>query len=89
MVAFDCGCYSTTMAESFYYLNVAPQVPALNRGNWKRLENYTRKLVKDYDSILARFGSLMYEKRCIGWVAIQDYCWKIVYVKISNRIFQE
>jgi len=35
MDAYDCGCDSIAMAESFYYSNVAPQVPTLNRGNWK------------------------------------------------------
>jgi endonuclease G, mitochondrial len=43
MDAFDCGCDSTAMAESFYYSNVAPQLPSLNRGIWKKLEEYTRK----------------------------------------------
>ena len=38
MDAFDCGCDSTALAESFYYSNVAPQLPSLNRGNWKNLE---------------------------------------------------
>jgi endonuclease G, mitochondrial len=35
--ANDCGCDSTAMAESFYYSNIAPQMPVLNRGVWKRL----------------------------------------------------
>jgi endonuclease G, mitochondrial len=50
--AYDCGCDSTAMVESFYYSNAAPQSPALNRGIWKRLEEFTRKLAKEYDSIL-------------------------------------
>jgi hypothetical protein len=37
--AFDCGCDSTAMAESFYYSNVVPQLPTLNRGGWKSLRN--------------------------------------------------
>ena len=47
MDAFDCGYDSIAMAESFYYSNVAPQLPSLNRGSWKRLEEYTRKLGKN------------------------------------------
>ena len=52
MDAFDCGCDSVDMEESFYYSNVAPQSPALNRGIWKKLEEYTRKLANEYDSVL-------------------------------------
>jgi endonuclease G, mitochondrial len=81
MDAYDCGCDSAAMAESFYYSNVAPQVPALNRGNWKRLEDYTRKLVKDYDSVLVWCGSVSFSNRYIGRVAIPDYCWKFIYTK--------
>jgi endonuclease G len=52
MDAFNRGCDSADMAESFYYSNVAPQSPALNRGIWKKLEEYTRKLANEYDSVL-------------------------------------
>ena len=84
MDAYDCGCDSTAMAESFYYSNVAPQLQALNRGSWKRLEDYTRKLVKDYDSVLVWCGSITLENSHIGRVAVPDYCWKIVYIKKSG-----
>ena len=85
MDAFDCGFDSTAMAESFYYSNVAPQIPALNRGNWKRLEDYTRKLVKDYDSVLVWCGSVTIEFNHIGRVTVPDYCWKVLYIKKINR----
>jgi endonuclease G len=52
MDAYDCGCDSSAMGENFYYSNVAPQLPTLNRGSWKRLEGYTRMLAKEYDSVL-------------------------------------
>ena len=81
MDAYDCGCDSTAMVESFYYSNVSPQLPSLNRGNWKKLEDYTRKLAKEYDSVLVWCGSVTIEDRFIGRVAIPDYCWKIIYVK--------
>jgi endonuclease G len=81
MDAFDCGCDSTAMVESFYYSNVAPQVPTLNRGNWKRLEDYTRKLVKVYDSVLVWCGSVTIEFKHIGRVTIPDYCWKVIYIR--------
>jgi DNA/RNA endonuclease G (NUC1) len=65
MDAYDCGCDSTAMAESFYYSNIALQLPALNRGNWKKLEGYTRKLVKEYDSILVWCGSVSFSDRYV------------------------
>jgi len=81
MDAYDCGCDSIAMAESFYYSNIAPQLPALNRGSWKKLEEYTRKLAKEYDSVLVWCGSVFFSDRYIGKVAIPDYCWKIIYIK--------
>jgi endonuclease G, mitochondrial len=86
MDAYDCGCDSTAMAESFYYSNVVPQLPSLNRGNWKKLEDYTRKLAKKYDSVLVWCGSVTIENRFIGRVAVPDYCWKIICIKKSGII---
>ena len=81
MDAYDCGCDSIAMAESFYYSNVAPQLPSLNRGSWKRLEEYIRKLARTYDSVLVWCGSVTLENRYIGRVAVPDYCWKIIYIR--------
>jgi len=81
MDAYNCGCDSTAMAESFYYSNIAPQLPALNRGIWKKLEEYTRKLAEEYDSILVWCGSVAFYGKYIGRVAIPDYCWKLIYIK--------
>lgn len=41
--AGDMKWSSTVMLESFYYTNVAPQAPKLNRGAWKKLEENIRK----------------------------------------------
>ena len=86
MDGYDCGCDSIAMAESFYYSNVAPQLPALNRGSWKKLEDYTRKLVNEYDSILVWCGSIAIEGNHIGRVTIPDYCWKIIFIKNSGIV---
>jgi endonuclease G len=86
MDAYDCGCDSIAMAESFYYSNVAPQLPSLNRGIWKKLEEYTRKLTKEYDSVLVWCGSVTFEDKYIGKVAVPDYCWKIIYVKRTGVV---
>ena len=84
MDAYDCGCDLTAMVENFYYLIVAPQLLALNRGGWKRLEVYTRKLTKQYDSVFVWCGSGALADRCVGRVAVPDYCWKIMYIKKSG-----
>jgi endonuclease G, mitochondrial len=86
MDAFDCGYDSVAMEESFYYSNVAPQSPALNRGIWKKLEEYTRKLAKEYDSILVRRGSVTIEDRFFGRILVPDYRWKIIYIKKPNIV---
>jgi endonuclease G len=57
MDASDCACDSIAMVESFYYSNVAPQLAALNRSGWRKLEEYARKLAKEYDSVLVWCGS--------------------------------
>jgi endonuclease G len=86
MNAYDCGCDSTAIAESFYYSNVAPHLPSLNRGIWKQLEEYPRKLVQEYDSVLLWCGSVAFHDRFIGRAVVPDYCWKIIFIKISGIV---
>ena len=81
MAATDCGCDSVGMVESFYYSNICPQTPSLNRGRWKALEEYTRRLVQAYDSVLVWCGAVTTSGKHIGRVAVPDYCWKIIYIK--------
>lgn len=86
MDAYDNGCDSIGMIESFYYSNMCPQTPRLNRGIWKSLEEYTRKKAKTFDSVLVWCGSVAIGKKHIGKVAVPEYCWKIIYVKKSGVI---
>ncbi len=81
MDAFDCGCDSAGMIESFYYSNICPQTPSLNRGRWKWLEQYTRELAKTYDSVLVWCGAVTSSGKHIGKVNVPDYCWKIIFIK--------
>ncbi len=80
-------CSKTGMKECFYYSNMCPQTPKLNRGAWKSLETYTRKLATQYDSILVWCGSVCKSGKTIGKdkVAVPDYCWKIVYLKKTGE----
>ena len=44
--AADMTWSETAMKESFYFSNMCPQNPGLNRGAWKDLEESIRKWVK-------------------------------------------
>ncbi len=83
MPAEDNSCNEIGMKECFYYSNMCPQTPKLNRGIWKILETYTRKLARLDDSVLVWCGSVVKLGRTIGpdEVAVPDYCWKIIYIK--------
>lgn len=41
----------TMFKESFYMSNIAPQLPAFNRGIWKELETWVRKQVMKYGTL--------------------------------------
>ena len=42
--ADDASCSTIDEAECWYFSNMVPQLPNLNRITWRALENYTRKL---------------------------------------------
>ena len=83
MPAEDNACTMTGMEQCFYYSNMCPQTPKLNRGIWKKLETYTRELASQDDSVLVWCGSVAKSGRTIGpdEVAVPDYCWKILFIK--------
>ena len=89
MDALDNACDLTGEKESFYYSNMCPQTPRLNRGIWKSLETYCRSLSMEYDSLLIWCGSAVTTGRTIGPddVAVPDYCWKIIYIKRTGKTY--
>jgi endonuclease G len=79
--AADNQCSGTaSMTECFYFSNMAPQLHALNGGDWALLENYTRSLAKQYDSVKVWCGSVGEIKK-IGLMSVPTKCWKVIYVK--------
>lgn len=44
---------------TFLYSNMAPQLPKLNRGAWKLLEEHLRKQSADYDTLYIVVGALL------------------------------
>lgn len=82
--AADARCNATHMAESFYFTNMAPQYPGLNRGQWKNLEEWTRYLATEHDSVFVEAGCVGEAMR-IKRVAVPTHCWKIVHVKKTGE----
>ena len=65
------------MLESFYFTNMAPQYPGLNRGQWKSLEDHTRKLAGVWDTIRIEAGCVG-EERKVNRLSVPTHCWKII-----------
>jgi len=57
--AADMAYSIQTMAESFYYSNMSPQLPEFNRGVWKKLEEQVRDWAKTYDTLFITTGPVL------------------------------
>ena len=78
MNAEDNRCDQIGMNESFYFSNMTPQDPRLNRGVWKSLETRVRETAALDDSIKVWMGSVGEIKK-IGKLSIPTHCWKVIY----------
>ena len=71
-----------TMNESFFMSNMSPQNPSFNRGKWKTLEEKTRKLALEHDSILVITGPVLHGTDSIfsigEGVTIPNYFYKLI-----------
>jgi endonuclease G len=79
--AADMGWSYTTMAESFYFSNMSPQVPGFNRGIWKKLEELVRDWANEYHSIYVVTGPILTsELPTIGAnkVSVPNYYYKAI-----------
>ena len=66
--------------ETFLMSNMIPQTPELNRGPFKFLEEYCRKLaVKRGQNLLIYSGGIGSKGRLASGVIVPAYCWKVVY----------
>lgn len=82
--AADAACDSTSMRESFFFSNMTPQHPSVNRGDWKDLEEFIRSTAYNTDSIKIWAGSWGVEKK-IGRVSVPTDCWKVIYIVKKNQ----
>lgn len=54
--AADMSWSAQAMKESFLFSNISPQLPAFNRGIWKKLEESVRRWAKQCDSVIVVTG---------------------------------
>lgn len=79
--AGDMSWSSTAMAESFYYSNICPQVPAFNRGIWKRLEALVRTWAIENNAVYVVAGPVLTNGlKTIGpdKVSVPKYFFKVI-----------
>ena len=72
------------MDESFYMSNMSPQHPSFNRGVWKRLEEYERKVAMEKDTVYVICGPILSgDLKTIGpnKVSVPELYFKIIYYK--------
>ena len=84
--AADARCNIKHMEESFYFTNMAPQYPGLNRGQWKNLEEWTRVLAVENDSVVVKAGCVGVQQQ-IKRVAVPTHCWKVIRVKGQTEAY--
>jgi endonuclease G len=70
------------MDESFYMSNMSPQHPSFNRGVWKRIEEYERKVAMEKDTVYVICGGILHDDlETIGpnKVSVPELYFKIIY----------
>jgi endonuclease G len=82
--AADSRCNIKYMQESFYFTNMAPQRPGLNRGQWKAVEEWTRELVKTQGTVFVQAGCVG-EERKVKRLSIPTHCWKVVTIQKTHE----
>ncbi|HSY62585.1 MAG TPA: DNA/RNA non-specific endonuclease [Cytophaga sp.] len=78
--AADSKCSNPEIyLHCWYFTNIAPQTPHLNRITWKALEAQCRKWAKAGDDLFIECGSYG-KSKTIGPdnVGVPEFCWKIV-----------
>jgi len=85
--AGDNSCLGKdVMSESFFYTNMAPQYPGLNRGLWKELEDMTRTLAIKNDSVFVK-ADCAGTGQHIKHLYVPTMCWKIITVKKTKQTY--
>ncbi len=80
--AASMSCNAVAMSESFFMSNMSPQLPAFNRGGWKRLEELVRSWSVERGLIHVVSGSVLNDvDQYIGEnrVAVPKHYYKVIY----------
>ncbi|QEN06439.1 DNA/RNA non-specific endonuclease (plasmid) [Thiospirochaeta perfilievii] len=87
--AADMKLNKDSMSDSFYMSNMSPQLPSLNRGRWKNLEELVRSWVYVYGAAYIVTGPILNRNDfpSIGpnKVSIPDYYYKAILLFKNNQ----
>ncbi len=79
MNAGDNACSSQTYPECWYFTNMSPQIPGLNRVVWKNLEEKCRKEALKEGSLDITCGNIGNAGTIgIDKLQIPTHCWKVI-----------
>lgn len=87
--AEDMSFSPDAMQDSFCMFNVCPQVPAMNRGIWKRLECWIRIVAVRYGEVWVITGPVLHKcERRIGnnAIPVPNAFFKVVYVPEPRKM---
>ncbi|MEW6774041.1 MAG: DNA/RNA non-specific endonuclease [Bacteroidota bacterium] len=77
--AADMTFSELAMNESFYYTNVAPQLPSFNRGIWKKLEEQVRAWAMKHNNLIVLSGAFISDTlQKLSKVSVPYYFYKII-----------
>lgn len=86
--AKDMEFSEEAMNSCFLYYNCSPQLPRLNRVEWRQIENYTRTYTKECDSLLVISG-VYFDKLNDNYIGdkvfIPSHYYKIFYDFRKNK----
>lgn len=81
--AEDMRTNSVALEQSFYMSNIVPQNPYMNRGAWKALETYTRKVAMAYGHAYVITGTITDKSsyNLPSGAIVPTYLYKIIVTK--------
>ena len=85
--AEDMRQNSAALKQSFYMSNIVPQNPYMNRGAWKSLETYARKIAMTYNHAYVITGTIKDESSFVlnNGPIVPTYLYKII---VTTQPFQ-
>lgn len=85
--AADMAFSDEAMSETFYMSNMSPQLPAFNRGIWKKIEEKVRSWGKQEKIIVITGPVFRDNKGSVGHrVTVPGYYYKIVYSPAKSQM---